>query len=178
MKRISSRLAFLILAVALVFPSCEKPIEPEIDETQKNQATYDGVTYSYTQAFQENLGGYYQRLRFASEDITWDQESYSYSGSGNYLILSFVLERFVSTFSDGNYTFNLDEEDNSVNGIQLRCDATDITLYNDSETTGSATIVKTDDIYEVTGTFIIAGKELKVYYKGTLSFADLFNPGK
>jgi hypothetical protein len=172
MKTISMRLAFALLAFAVVFSSCKKE-----DENPESYATYDGKKYSFAKAFHINYGGPYQYIRLAAKDITWDQDSYTFDGSGDYIDLHFYLA--IGAEFGGTYPFILDEEvDNSIRGVDLVSDATDFRVYTDEESTGSATIVKTGDIYEVSCTVTIAGKELKAYYKGELIYANRFLPGK
>jgi len=169
------RLTMILLAFTVVFASCKKDEAVTVDK--KYEATYNGKTYSYTQAFHETYGGPYQSIALASSGFTFDANQAEYNGTGDMLNLNFLLA--IGSEFGGTYTFDASgENENTLMSVQLISDASSLIISSDNTTTGNAVITKTGETYEVTCTITIAGKELKGYYKGTLQDANFFMPGK
>ncbi len=170
MKKFSFKLVLMVLALSMVFVSCKK------DETElSNEATYDGTTLTLKKGFHENHGGWYQTIYFAAKDITFDQNAFSYSEESDGLVIDFYLP--IGASFGGTYQLtNEFEVDNTVRNAEIRING--VSIYSTDEDTGSVVITKDGDIYEITCSFTIDGKKLEAYYKGELTYANLFMPGK
>jgi len=171
MKKNSFQFALMLLAFVMVFASCNKDEEVEL----KSEANYDGATIALKKGFHEGRNGWYDNIFIASEDITNNDESYSYSAECDGLRLYFYNEGTV--VFDGTYQLtNEFEVNNSFTSANIILNGENVSTTE--EDTGSVIIKKEGDIYEITCNFTINGKELKAYFKGTLTFADRWMPGK
>ncbi len=166
----------MLLAFVLVFASCKKEEEEVV---VSNEFTYDGATLALKKGFHENYGGWYQSIYLVIDDITFSDEYYSYSSESDGIQINFNLSSESGYQFNGTYPFTIQVDEelyNIVRSVELIIDGE--TIRTTDEDTGSVVVTVSGDVYEINGTFTVEGKSLKVYYKGTLTYADLFQPGK
>jgi hypothetical protein len=166
MKPIRFNLVLMLLVFFITISSCKKE-----DTPQKNEVSYNGKILAIKKGFHENHGGPYQSIYLPTDDITFNNENYNYSASSNGLTIN--LYTAIGAELSGTYeTTEEFEKPNSLRSVEIIIDGVEI-QFIESDT--GKVIINGD---EITVTCTINGKELKAYFKGTLTYADLFHPGK